>query len=160
MQATDRQWPCNRWSRLLAVALLVLPVSLSAHSPPPEARLFFVNLGDGDIVDSPVTIEFGIEGFGIAPANITGKRRHYAGHHHLLIDVGLPADLDAPIPVDRNHLHFNQGERSVELPLEPGSHTLQLLLGDEEHEPQAPPLYSERITITVRSQQGRDRISK
>ncbi|MES9885537.1 MAG: DUF4399 domain-containing protein [Candidatus Sedimenticola sp. 6PFRAG1] len=34
--------------------------------------------------------------------------------------------------------------------MKPGEHTLQLLLGDEDHEPQDPPLYSKQITITVK----------
>ncbi|MEJ1376804.1 MAG: DUF4399 domain-containing protein, partial [Candidatus Sedimenticola sp. (ex Thyasira tokunagai)] len=36
------------------------------------------------------------------------------------------------------------------LELPSGKHTLQLLLGDEEHEPQDPPLYSDKITIIVK----------
>ena len=35
------------------------------------------------------------------------------------------------------------------LELPPGKHTLQLLLDDEQHEPQDPPLISEKITVTV-----------
>ena len=36
----------------------------------------------------------------------------------------------------------------------PGEHSLQLLLGDEDHEPQAPPLISETIRITVQKTTG------
>ena len=42
-----------------------------------------------------------------------------------------------------------QGETEAVISLPPGKHTLQLLLGDEEHEPQAPALYSDKITIMV-----------
>ena len=35
------------------------------------------------------------------------------------------------------------------MPLSPGKHTLQLLLGDQNHVPQNPPVISTRITITV-----------
>lgn len=38
-------------------------------------------------------------------------------------------------------------KQTLDLPT--GKHTLQLLLGDEDHEPQDPPLISEKITITV-----------
>jgi hypothetical protein len=38
----------------------------------------------------------------------------------------------------------------VEIELEPGTHTLQLLLGDEMHIPHDPPILSEQITIEVR----------
>jgi len=34
--------------------------------------------------------------------------------------------------------------------LEPGTHTLQLVLGDKNHIPHNPPVVSEKITITVK----------
>lgn len=134
---------------LVAALGLLLSVSATAHSPPEGARVFFVDLADGAVVKSPFQVRFGIEGFGITPAGTKGKRRHTAGHHHLLVDVEELPDLDAPIPRDAHHLHFDGGETEAVLTLPPGRHTLQLLLGDEEHEPQAPALYSEPITITV-----------
>jgi hypothetical protein len=36
----------------------------------------------------------------------------------------------------------------VELP--PGNHTLQMMMGDENHVPHKPPVVSKKITITVR----------
>ena len=57
--------------------------------------------------------------------------------------------MDQPIPNDHNHLHFGLGQTEARLDLPPGRHTLQLLLGDENHIPHNPPLYSKRITITV-----------
>ncbi|PVV12956.1 MAG: rod shape-determining protein RodA [gamma proteobacterium symbiont of Ctena orbiculata] len=132
-----------------AMALLLATAVVEAHSPPKHAKVFFINLQEGDVVKSPFKVKFGIEGFGIAPAGTKGKRRHTAGHHHLLVDVEQLPDLDAPIPSDEHHIHFDQGETEAVLELSPGRHTLQLLLGDEEHEPQDPPLFSERITITV-----------
>ena len=76
------------------------------------------------------------------------SRRPGTGHHHLLVDAPLPP-LDEPIPNDRNHLHFGLGQTEARLDLPPGKHTLQLLLGDENHFPHKPPLYSNQITITV-----------
>ncbi|MCU7925912.1 MAG: DUF4399 domain-containing protein [Candidatus Thiodiazotropha sp. (ex Dulcina madagascariensis)] len=135
-----------------AVTSLLLWMAASiatAHTPPEEARVFFIGLVDGAVVTSPVTIKFGIEGFGIIPAGTKDKRRHTAGHHHLLIDLNRVPDLDEPIPDDARHIHFDQGETETLLELAPGQHTLQLLLGDETHEPHDPPLISERITVTV-----------
>jgi hypothetical protein len=40
----------------------------------------------------------------------------------------------------------------IELP--PGTHTLQLLMGDAEHIPHDPPVMSRRITIQVRPGRG------
>jgi hypothetical protein len=82
---------------------------------------------------------------GVAPA---GTKKANSGHHHLLIDADLPP-LDQPIPNDENHLHFGAGQTEVELSLPPGPHTLQLLLGDADHIPHTPPVYSERIHVTV-----------
>ena len=62
--------------------------------------------------------------------------------------TGLPA-LDLPIPADTNHIHFGDGSTSTEITLEPGEHTLQLLLGDHLHIPHEPPVASEVINITV-----------
>lgn len=120
------------------------------HTPPAGARVYFIEPADGAVVASPVRVRAGIEGFGIAPAGTKGPRRHTAGHHHVLIDVDELPDLSSPIPRDTHHVHLDGGESEVLLELPPGEHSLQLLLGDEVHEPQEPPLFSEKIRITVR----------
>jgi Domain of unknown function (DUF4399) len=112
---------------------------------PPGAKVEFVDLKDGAIIGPKTTIHFGLHGMGIAPA---GTKKVNSGHHHLLIDADLPP-LDQPIPNDENHLHFGAGQTEVELSLPPGAHTLQLLLGDADHIPHTPPVYSERIHVTV-----------
>lgn len=112
---------------------------------PAGARVFFITPDDGDTVTNPVVIEFGIEGMSVAKA---GVEQPASGHHHLIIDAGLP-DLSVPIPADDNYVHFGDASTSTELTLEPGTHTLQLLLGDHLHIPHDPPLASEVITITV-----------
>lgn len=132
------------------LSLLLISITSAAHTPPPDARVFFIGIEDGAVVESPFSVKFGIEGFGITPAGTKGKIRHKAGHHHLLVDVESLPDLDAPIPRDEHHLHFDAGETETMLDLPPGEHTLQLLLGDEDHEPQYPVLKSEKITIEVR----------
>ena len=118
---------------------------LARSSSPPGARVFFVTPADGDIVSNPVRIEFGIEGMTVASA---GTAQPNSGHHHLLIDTGLP-DLAMPIPADENYRHFGDGSTSTEISLEPGRHTLRLLLGDYLHIPHDPPVTSGVITITV-----------
>lgn len=108
-------------------------------------QVFIVSPVDGATVNSPVSVEFGIRGYALAPA---GTQDEGTGHHHLLIDTPLPA-LGMPIPADANHLHFGKAQTSTELELEPGTHTLQLLLGDGNHVPHSSPLQSAQITITV-----------
>lgn len=119
----------------------------------PEAKVYFVNLADGDTVSSPVTVVFGLSGMGVAPA---GTEKEMTGHHHLLIDrppLGQGEDgadeLANGIMSDDNHRHFGGGQTEVTLDLAPGSHTLQLVLGDAGHVPHSTPVVSEVITITV-----------
>lgn len=134
---------------LISVVTILLTTAIQAHTPPPGAKVYFVGLKEGAVVQSPIKVRFGINGFGITPAGTTGKIRHTAGHHHLLVDVEKLPNLDEPIPRDANHIHFDDGETEALLELSPGPHTLQLLLGDEDHEPQDPPLFSKKIRITV-----------
>ena len=134
---------------LITVMLLLTMTVVQAHTPPASAKVYFNGLLDGAVVKSPFEVEFGIKDFGITPAGTTGKRRHSAGHHHLLIDVEQLPDMDEAIPRDRNHIHFDKGETKTLIELPSGRHTLQLLLADEEHEPHDPPLISGKITIIV-----------
>lgn len=121
------------------------PAAEAAAETLPTGRVFIVSPEDGAEVSSPVTVTFGIEGFDVAPA---GTYQPGTGHHHLLIDTGLPA-LDQPIPADENHVHFGKGQTETTVELAAGEHTLQLLLGDGNHVPHQPPLVSDIITITV-----------
>ncbi|HEY5667339.1 MAG TPA: DUF4399 domain-containing protein [Gammaproteobacteria bacterium] len=120
--------------------------ALERRPSPPGSSAYIVSPADGATVDSPVRVLFGLRGAGVVPAGIELEG---AGHHHLLIDTGLP-DLGLPIPADNNHVHFGGGQTEVEIVLAAGTHTLQLLLGDERHVPHDPPIMSEQITIEVR----------
>ncbi len=109
------------------------------------ASVFFIMPADGATVSNPISIEFGIAGMDVVKA---GNNQPNSGHHHLLIDTGLP-DLGLPIPADEHHVHFGDGSTSTAITLPPGEHTLQMLLGDHLHIPHNPPLVSEQITISV-----------
>ena len=123
------------------------PPALPRSASPEGARVFFVNIQDGAEMLSPVTLQFGIEGMTVAPA---GQSQPNSGHHHLLINVTELPDLAMPVPNDANHRHFGAGQTETTLELEPGKHTLQLLLGDHNHIPHDPPVMSEKITILVK----------
>lgn len=131
----------------LLLGCLVAGAALAQEraAAPPEARLYFITPRDGERVESPVTIRFGLKGMGVAPAGVDYPE---TGHHHLVIDAPLP-DLTHPVPADANHVHFGKGQTETEIALEPGSHTLQLVLGDRNHVPHDPPVVSSRIRITV-----------
>ncbi len=120
--------------------------AMPARTPSADgASVFFISPADGETLSNPVRVEFGIEGMAVAKA---GDNAPHSGHHHLLIDTGLP-DLGMPIPADDRHVHFGGAQTETEITLEPGEHTLQMLLGDHLHIPHDPPLASAVITITV-----------
>ncbi|MEL6374540.1 MAG: DUF4399 domain-containing protein [Pseudomonadota bacterium] len=121
---------------------------------PKGASVYFVNLKDGATVSSPLKINFGLSGMGIAPAGI---KKAGTGHHHLFIDrppLGKGEDgadeLTNAMPADDNHKHFGKGQTETTITLPPGKHTLQLVLGDHNHVPHVPPVASKVITITVK----------
>ncbi len=122
------------------------PTALPRTASPEGASVFFISPADGDTVTSPVSIEFGIGGMSVVTA---GDNQSQSGHHHLLVDTDLP-DMTLPIPADENHIHFGDASTSTDLTLEPGEHTLRLLLGDHLHVPHDPPVISESITILVK----------
>jgi Domain of unknown function (DUF4399) len=108
--------------------------------------LYFINLKNGDTVTSPVNVQFGLRGMGVAPAGI---EKAATGHHHLLVDVA-ELNVNEGIPVSDNHRHFGAGQTEASVALKPGVHTLQLVLGDQNHIPHHPVVMSDRITITVK----------
>ncbi len=142
----------NKLKTTILLPALLLATGAHANSPGEDARVFFKNLKDGDTISTSYKVKFGIEGYGIVPAGTTDKRRHTAGHHHLLVNHPGNPVMDEPLPHNKNYIHFDAGETETVLTLPPGKHTLQLLLGDETHEPLEPPLISEKITITVQDQ--------
>ena len=141
--------------RSLMVAALVLSAPLSVGSvalaqertpSPPGAEVYIISPKNGAVVHSPVLVQFGLKGMGVAPA---GVKFDNTGHHHLLIDTDPPADQSAPLPATDKIVHFGKGQTETTLNLSPGKHTLQLLLADQQHIPHSPPVISKKITITV-----------
>ena len=141
---------------ILGLLILALPVLAGAQQPaapaalprtaaPAGALVYFVSPANNETVKSPFTVRFGLRGMGVAPAGATNPN---TGHHHLIIDADTPPD-NLPIPNDANHKHFGLGQTETDLVLTPGTHTLQLVLGDMAHIPHDPPVRSEKITITV-----------
>jgi len=129
-----------------AAASSAAPVTFTRKAAPAGAMAYIIEPADGATVTNPVRVVFGLKGIGVAPA---GTDRPDTGHHHLLIDTGLPADLNVPIPNDDTHKHFGGGQTETTLTLAPGKHTLQLLLGDHLHVPFDPPIVSSVVTIEV-----------
>lgn len=104
----------------------------------------FANLRDGDVVRSPLQVEFAVRGMGVMPAGLPNPA---AGHHHILVDRPLPSNIGEPIPFDDGHRHFGKAQTSTLLELKPGRHTLRLLFADHAHKPYF--VYSREIAINV-----------
>jgi hypothetical protein len=54
------------------------------------------------------------------------------------------------MPATDKIVHFGKGQTETTLTLTPGKHTLQLVFADYLHQSFNPPLYSKKITITVK----------
>ena len=128
-------------NKFLTVLTLIFSISVAA-----SAKAFIISPKDGAEVSSPVEVIFGLQGMGIAPAGINFPN---TGHHHLLIDLDELPDLKSGIPADAQHMHFGKGQTQTILELDPGEHSLQLLLGDWMHVPHETPVISEKINISV-----------
>jgi hypothetical protein len=131
---------------LLLASSLALAAGLPSHDAPKDAKVYIISPANHAHVKSPVLVQFGLAGMGVAPA---GVDKANTGHHHLLIDVDKLPAAGQPIPADKQHVHFGGGQTQVELNLTPGEHTLQLELGDMNHVPFNPPVVSQKITIHV-----------
>ena len=125
-------------------------------------RVFIVSPQDGFVSETTsVKVFFGSENVQIVPAGTVNEAKEdkcfAVGHHHLLVDnEAYPTSW---IPFDDNHLHFGQGQTEAIIELEPGAHTLQLVLGNSIHNASFTinnfagqgPFVSEKITIKVAS---------
>ncbi|HET7611748.1 MAG TPA: DUF4399 domain-containing protein [Rhodanobacteraceae bacterium] len=129
----------------LATAAVAAP-GAPLRKAPADARAYIISPADGARVGREVTVRFGLAGMGVAPA---GVDREHTGHHHLLVDVATLPPAGQPIPNDEHHRHFGGGQTETVLQLAPGTHTLQLELGDASHIPFDPPVVSKKITIHV-----------
>lgn len=126
----------------------LVAAQVAKQKAPEGASVYFISPENGATVSSPVTVKFGLKGMGVAPA---GVNQANTGHHHLLIDVATLPDFNAPLPANNPNIrHFGAGQTEAEIQLAPGTHTLQLVLGDYLHTPHERPVVSEKITVTVK----------
>jgi hypothetical protein len=121
-------------------------VGMDVTPSPAGAKAYIVSPASGATVTSPFKVVFGLTGMGIAPA---GTQVENTGHHHLLID-NPTVDYASPLPKTDQVQHFGGGQTETMVTLKPGSHTLQLVLGDWKHQPHNPAVASETITVTVK----------
>ena len=101
----------------------------------------------GAMVTGPVKVCLETSGVEVEPAKKgvnEGK-----GHHHLLVDVDLPRDLNKPIGKDANHIHMGDGSTCKEITLSSGKHTVRALFAKGNHVPYDPALTAE-VTFNVK----------
>ena len=97
-------------------------------------------------VRSPVKVCMATKGYTVEPAKNgvnPGK-----GHHHLLVDVSIPADLSKRIGKDSNHVHMGDGSKCKTLNLAKGQHTITAVFAQGNHVPYNPPV-TDGVTVTV-----------
>jgi hypothetical protein len=138
-----------------------------------EGAPVILSPADGAVVKSPVTL---IVGFKNSPGamhdehtkpatndpmkqmgqmeqmgqmgDMHGDEQHNGAHLHLIVDSPLP-ETGTTVPMDEKHIHLMHGETKAVLNLAPGKHTLQLIMGGEDHVIRAHAPRSNLITITV-----------
>jgi hypothetical protein len=95
----------------------------------------------GAMVTGPVKVCLETSGVEVEPAKMGVHKGK--GHHHLLVDVGLPKNLSNPIGKDANHIHMGDGSKCKKLNLTPGKHTIRALFAKGNHVPYNPALTTE-----------------
>lgn len=124
-----------------------------AAAPRLTAEAYFTNLKDGDQIETPYLVKFGLSGgWGLAPIAQPGRAR--SGHHHLLVNRDLPLNFKEALPFNEQYIHFGKGQMETVLTLEPGTYTLRMLLADQKHLPHF--VFSKPTRITVTRKTGVD----
>lgn len=153
----------TRLATLLLAAAAVLPATAQTppgathpwQAAPPRltAEAYFTNLKDGDTIETPYLLKFGLSGgWGLAPIAQPGRAK--SGHHHLLVNRDLPLNFKQALPFNEQYIHFGKGQMETVLTLEPGTYTLRMLLADQNHLPHF--VYSKPATITVTKKNATD----
>jgi hypothetical protein len=115
---------------------------------PANAKVFFVNLKDGQTVSSPLKVEMGVEGMAVDSAKAGLKPA--SGHHHLLIDIdSIPMGTMVPATDSVHHYHFGNAQKTATIKLTPGKHTLVLQFADALHRSFGSRLTS-KVTVNVK----------
>ena len=110
----------------------------------PQPQSYFTNLKDGDRIETPYVLKFGLSRTGLAAIT---KNVPKTGHHHLLVNRDLPLDFTEPLPFNDQYRHFGKGQMEAVLDFQPGTYRLRLLLADHKHIPFF--IYSKPMMITV-----------
>ena len=141
-------------SRVMTLLVLVLFVGCagqtgggSTSSSTAGKALAIVKPATLSNVSSPLQVCMATNGYTVEPAKKgvnPGK-----GHHHLIIDTDIPADLSKPVAKDDTHIHMGDGSTCKEIKLASGKHTVRALFAMGNHVPYDPALTTE-VTFNVK----------
>ena len=99
--------------KLLLILLVTLCGEISAQAAdipksgaPSSAVVYIISPADGEVVPQKFIVKFGLRGMGVAPA---GTHKPNTGHHHLLVDMGLP-EMNKPMGSGVKHVGGGQTE--------------------------------------------------
>ena len=132
---------------VIGMSLALQTVQAQYKSAPEGAKAYIIAPQNGAVVPPTFDVKFGLHGMGVAPAGIQAEN---TGHHHLLIDVEDMPDMSKPLPATDHIVHFGGGQTETTISLEPGEHTLQLVLGNFAHIPHDTAVVSKTITVYVK----------
>ncbi len=140
---------------MLSLSPLLLCTSMAQASPKiplpntlPSAKGASISIASptkGSVVPASFELVFQSRRMTIMPAGIAHTE---SGHYHLVIDEDAQAISGVPLK-HTNEIAFEKGERSGNITLTPGQHSLQLILVDHLHRPHSPPVVSDKISVTV-----------
>jgi len=103
---------------------------------------------NGAKISGPVKVCLSTSGVSVEPAKMGVNKGK--GHHHLLVDVGLPKNLNYPIGKDAHHIHMGDGSKCKKLNLPAGKHTIRALFAKGNHVPYDPALTA-KVSIEILS---------
>lgn len=130
-----------------SIILLVLFLFGFSKAFADSAAVTITEPATGAAVSSPVKVCMAVHGVEVQPAK---KGVHSGkGHHHILVDVDLPADLSQPIGKDKNHIHMGDGSTCKTIKLDAGTHVIRTLFANGNHVPVSPTLTA-TVVVTVK----------
>ena len=129
----------------ITILLSFLNLSHSGHHKNPSIKL--EGISNGKTYSSPIELKFIVNNMKVRKA---GVKERNSGHHHLLINLDKLPDLELPLPMTENIIHFGKGQTSTSLNLDPGKYTIQLLFADYSHTPHKIPLMTDKITFFIK----------
>ena len=98
-------------------------------------------------INGPVEVCLETKGYTVEPAK--NGVNEGKGHHHLIVDVGLPGDLSQPVAKDENHIHMGDGSTCKTIELSKGMHTIEALFARGNHIPYDPPV-TDSVVVFVK----------